>query len=183
MSTRGVHALEDIRLRCWCDPDTGCWRWKLCVGEHGAARVYINHPDGRREHMNGRRAAKYLQTGQPIPTGMVVFAADMCKTTDCVNPAHSVVGTKAEWGEWLSRSGILRRRPSKIAAAVVAGAARRKLTDEQCDIVRSTDRPVPELAAEWGVACNTLYAIRRGVQRRTTVPNSVFAWLPAREAA
>jgi transposase-like protein len=61
------------------------------------------------------------------------------------------------------------------------GAKRRKLTPEQVEIVRSSEKSGVQLAREFGISHNAISQIRLGRTYRGNVVSlaSVFTWRPA----
>jgi hypothetical protein len=176
----GVRTVECLRQRSRVDDDTGCWHWSLNINQ-SAARVHFVTPDtGKRVCMRGRRAALYLLRGHDIRPGYVAFAANKCKTIECVNPAHCVSGNRKAHGAWVKRSGIALNLPKKIEAARRTWDTRgRKLTPEQVLEIRTSAENTYALAKRLGVAQFTVWSARVGnSHKHVFLPASVFNWMP-----
>lgn len=172
----GVKSLPDLRARCWCDPDTDCWHWRMSRTKAGAAVVFITFADGVRRKTSGRRAALFLSRGIEVPAHKIAFATERCKTPECCNPEHCRIGTKAQHGKYLAKHEML-KVPSKIAAARrVAAQYRTKYSESVCEQIRRSDGPVSEIARHLGVNLRTAQHIRSGASRPQRPPSSVFDW-------
>ena len=95
----GIRNLDDLRLRCVVDEDTGCWHWRLSKCD-GVPKVHVTHPAlPRPGHiMRGRRAALLLARGRDLPAGHVAYARLTCQSADCVNPSHCQSGDRHAHG-------------------------------------------------------------------------------------
>ncbi len=156
----GVRTLEDLRVRCFIEPETNCWRWRMALKEK-VARVWVAFGGGIRRHMVGRRAALLLQTGRDLSRDRVVFAKVCCPNRDCVNPGHSRVGSRKEaMAAAIARGDFdteARRRATEIALR-----AHRKLSPEQHREIAVSDTPTPILSKRLGVSAGRINAIKRG---------------------
>lgn len=173
----GIRTVECLRARCVVDEDTGCWHWRMAMVQ-GAPKVHFLAPDtGMKTHARGRRAALYLMRGKDLPAGMHAFARLQCKSDDCVNPAHTRMGTREQHGAWLRATGKHKGLPSKMAAARKRWAGKRVLTPEMVAEIRSSDLSTYKLAAKIGVAQYTIWSCRVGRSHKTEIRGaSVFSW-------
>lgn len=125
-----------------------CWEWTACrtrtgYGSFGmCGRVYSAH-----------RAAFLLHHGREA-AGCVLHR---CDNRSCVNPAHLFEGTQAE---------NIQDMDSKRRRARGAALRRNKLTESDVPVIRALYRWSGflnrEIAAEYGVAVNTISAITAG---------------------
>ena len=181
----GIRTVADLRERCRIDETTGCWHWGLAV-VHGKPKVHFTAPDtGVRTSMHGQRAAVYLRDRVAPAKGILVWRKDSCHSRDCVNPAHAVMGTPAEHGAYVRRTGMMRGLPQTIAAnRRIARTKLAKLTAEQAQDIRCSDEPNAALSERYGVAQSAVSSIKRGEAWKDVMTNaSVFSHRPAKEAA
>ena len=170
----GVHTLQALKMRCVCDDETGCWRWRGAVagGRHTGGVVWLP--------LEGRvtttmRAAWLLGRGK-LPEKHTVWRT--CRSSDCCNPAHMRAGTKAQWGEWQRMSGHLRGRPERksINRRIKVESGQTHLTMEIAAWVRESPQTGREVAHAIAATEQTVSKIRT---RKTWAPMaaaSVFAW-------
>jgi hypothetical protein len=176
----GIRTVECLRQRSRVCPDSGCWHWGLAIVQ-GVPKVHFVTPDtGKRMHARGRRAALYLQRGRDLKPGHVAYAARMCHSTDCVNPAHCVSGNRAAHGASLTRSGAIAGNPKRSDASRRMWDERgRKLTPAMVLHIRQSTESTYELARQLGVAQYTIWSARRHLNHRHVMqPVSVFTWRP-----
>lgn len=172
----GVKCIETLRDRCRVDPHTDCWHWSLSVCQ-GTPMVWLHLGGGRRVKMRGRRAALFLARGTDLPAGHLAYARKSCNSSDCVNPAHCMSGSKAQWGSDMAARGEFKNIPSRIRASRETGARMRALTDDQAHEVRHSNLTLRELAQKFGVSVSLVGEVRRGVRYREVANGaSVFAW-------
>src|SRR5205809_56761 len=99
----GITTVEDLRLRCIVDEITGCWLWKGATSHDKRGKpmqrlwVFDAAADKFRT-MSGPMAVLELSNrrGAGVKLGWRTCA---CET--CMNPAHIVGGTRAQWGAWV----------------------------------------------------------------------------------
>lgn len=172
----GIRTLEDLRVRCSIDPDTGCWQWKGAMNDGKHPRFMLFDPE-RGEHrvVSGVQGALML-AGRCPPKGKIGYRR--CTSCSCMNPAHMSVGTKAEQGAFLRRTGRQRGDPRRAAVNTLNSRTHRSsLTDELVQWVRESDQPNTVVAHALGVSHNCISQIRRGLTWRLAASNaSVFAW-------
>lgn len=129
----------------------------------------------------GRRAALVICHRKDLAPGLVAYAVDHCRHRHCVNPNHSRVGTRHQHGEYVRKTGMLKNRPSKVAASKANGRGKSRITSELAREIRSRTEASNVLAQEYGVARSTIQAIKSGKHWREDVARnaSVFNWRPA----
>jgi hypothetical protein len=172
----GVRDLEGIRLRCYCDPDTGCWHWRGTNGKRHdrcASREPLVWLADQRRTATVCRAA-WMLAGKPLKPGYVVWRR--CRVSDCANPAHLMAGTKAQWGAWVARTGYLRGRIERtiINRRNILNAGRSTLTMELAQWIRESQQTGREIARVLGVGESPISRIRLGQTFRPTPAASVF---------
>jgi hypothetical protein len=172
----GIRTLEDIRLRCYCDPDTGCWHWRLSfVDRSPRVSLYVPERGGSRD-FRGLRGSMIVKLGRMLGPKETVFRnLDLCRNRDCVNPDHARVGDRKVSGRHHAKHGTYRASPKSIA---VATARVSKITAEIAAQIRLDPRPARVVAKEVGLAKSSVHAIRRGDTWRRHLPGySVFTVL------
>lgn len=177
----GIRDLTAIRLRCVCDQDTGCWHWRGTTGKRPDRQgrepmLWLADLGKTTTIMRGA----WMLAGKPeLKPGQVVWRR--CRAPDCANPAHLMAGTKAQWGEWVARSGHLRGRPERVhinrrnrlASSDIA------LTMELAQWARESKQTGREVAHALGVGETPVSRIRTGQTFRASAVASVFAWRPS----
>lgn len=152
----GIRTLEDLRIRCRMDEETGCWVWIMGTGGRDVPCVSIQK-NGKPVSVRGRRAA--LELAGPVPTKKVVASNRLtCTNSMCVNPEHS------QWltiGTFRSR---LAERPITFEKLRQNGIQNRhrlaKLTEAQVLEIRQSSEPVKVLCKRYGVSKGTICNIR-----------------------
>ena len=173
----GIRSLEDIRIRCHCDPDTGCWNWRGARGKKGRAsaepRCWLaddckSVPVAHAAWMLGRRHG--LQPGETVWR--------RCRNNLCCSPQHLMRGTKADWGEWVARHGYLRGRPerSAINRRIKIESGQTRMTMELAQWVRESRQTGREVAHALGELEQTVSKIRTGKSFKSARVASVFSW-------
>ena len=173
----GIRTLQDLKDRCVIDPITGCWNWSMSISQ-GLPNVHIPHPvTGERIKTKGRRAALMLKTGQLLPSGWFAIRKPTCESPICCNPDHAFMGDGKAYGESVKALGTFKNSPARIAANTkTVRSTRCKLTLDQAALVRNDERPVNEIAEDYGVSKTTVYYIKRGVTYRQTFKTaSIFS--------
>lgn len=150
--------VERVRLKCTECGD--CWVWTGALS-HGTPVMSVR-AGGKKSMQSVRRlllVAKGKDPGRKLAT-------TGCETALCVSPEHLVAMTR----QALTKRSCLRtgyaNRLDRRAKVQAASKARRKLTDEQAAEVRASNLLLRELAAKYGVAKETIGAIRRGKSYR-----------------
>ncbi len=173
----GIRTIEDIRLRCYCQPETGCWHWRGAAKRKGdkviEPRVWLADA---RKCSTLSRASWSLAKGVEVADGKTVWRK--CLQLDCGNPDHMMTGTKKKWGDWVKRKGYLRGLPVRVAInrKIKIKSGQTKMTMEMAEQIRRDPRTGVEIAAELGVSSQVVSRIRT---RKTFVPvvaSSVFSW-------
>jgi hypothetical protein len=170
--TCGVQTLEDIRERCYVDPDTNCWQWRGALTNNRYPSLWM--PTLRKSVTIGQ-AIGYLSTGKVPGPGASWHST--CKNAMCANPAHRRKGTRATQ---MKAYGI-ERNPLTRARIAAAKAGQGKLTDEDAKEIRDGDLTLKQIAARWGICISYASEVRAG-KRRGEKPAaqgaSVFGWRP-----
>jgi hypothetical protein len=180
----GIRNLDDLRLRCVVDEDTGCWHWRLSLCD-GVPKVHVTHPAlPRPGHiMRGRRAALLLARGRDLPAGHVAYARLTCQSADCVNPSHCQSGDRHAHGRYLTKSGKVKGLLSKRKASRAMWDKRgRKVTPEVRAHILASDATTYALAKELNLSQFAVWSVRKGaVHTPHLAQASVFTWRPDAE--
>lgn len=170
----GIRTLEDIRLRCRIDDETGCWIWSLGAVE-GFPRIELQPLGGKRRRVTGTTAIAILKTGAKPGKGMVAYCA--CCVNLCVNPEHVAVGTRAQHGAHITKSGRWKGSPARLKAnrKNVRNRASTKLSIHKAREIRASPLTEMELSRIYGVPASQIGSIRRGrAWREGAVNSSIF---------
>lgn len=182
----GIRTLEDLRIRCRMEDDTGCW---IFAGgtSHGKPSVALVI-GGRTRAIGGRRAALILAGNELSRDDWVV--PYRCANAMCVNPAHAKATTAAKvrklGGEKTKADPAL--RAIRVAVGIKARARLSKITPADVLQILADPRPAKDVCKDYGITASNVYAIRarrmwRDVIGGGVVANSsVFNWRP-KEAA
>lgn len=115
MSTqgKGIYTIADVRSRCRISDEAECWHWRgaFSVNTAKGSRIPVAHFPAINKPATVTRIAVILSGRQPRE---VVWRK--CQSDDCVNPAHLITGTRAQWGHWCERNGSLKGDPIRRAA-------------------------------------------------------------------
>ena len=162
-NSNGIRNLDGLRDRCFVDPDTGCWHWRLSFHQ-GSPRVHAVLPNDQKIILRGRRAGLVLQRGADLPAGQMAYARLTCTAADCVNPAHATSGTREQHGAYLRASGRANPTPLKLIAATANSRNRKcvKLSMDKAREIRASDKPTRALAREHDVPQSHIVNIRAG---------------------
>lgn len=161
----GIRTLEDVRMRCYCDSETGCWHWRQSMVD-GSPRVCLYIPErGGTRDFRGLRAAVMLQRGEmTMPRHVRVWRnRDVCRSEDCVNPSHARVGTQLQMSRHLAKFKVYRASPLSVA---IATERFRKIDAETAAKIRVDPRPAHVVAEEVGLSKGAIHSIRRGATWR-----------------
>lgn len=129
------------------EPMSGCWLWTGSPSDR-----YGSFSPTKKTHDRAHRISWTLHFGN-IPEGMCVL--HKCDTPGCVNPQHLFLGSSAD--NVHDCVGKRRNRCPKGSRHI-----RAKLTEEDILKIRNDVRPYKLIAQEYGVAPNTISAIRTG---------------------
>jgi hypothetical protein len=152
----GIRTVEDIRLRCYVDPRSDCWRWRLSSSRGRSCCVWS--VDGIDHRGTAARAAWALSGFRLEPGWVVSRNRSICDSPDCCNPAHHRAGPK---GEVLPELTPEQREAHRVG--VMRESRRRsKLSLWAAWMIRQSDATCHAEAAKWGVGPSTISQIRRG---------------------
>lgn len=163
----GIRTLEDVRLRCYVDPRSDCWHWRLHFSRGRSCCMWVI--DGIEYKGTAARAAWVLSGFKLEPGWVVSRRRSICESEDCCNPAHHRAGPK---GKVLPKLTPEQRVAHRIG--VTRESRRRsKLSMEVALQIRQSDAKVLDEAAKWGVAPSTISQIRRGETWRAGLSGGV----------
>jgi hypothetical protein len=162
----GMHDLESLRMRCVCDPDTGCWHLRSARGRKmpdDKRHVVWVHPHG---FMTATRAAWLFATGKMPPPDKLVVRK--CSSYDCVFKAHLACMTKAEHGAHLTSTGKT-ATPTKRLANRVQGQRRSRVSAELRQWISESEQTAMAVAHAVGIAPSWVAALRKQTAQRRWV--------------
>lgn len=124
VKTCGIKTLEDIRQRCWIDPDTGCWVWKGSFsthkGQRGRPQASIDMGRGKKRRTVSAARLAWVLSGRTIGDEQVVYRAK-CTNKACVFPEHGGCRTQADAMAALAKAGVFKPSIAKKRAARIGG--------------------------------------------------------------
>lgn len=172
-----ITTLEDLRGRCVIDDE--CWIWRMAKSGGKEPRAWFVDPEtGKGRVWLAGRLALRLATGKN-PKGTTY--RPICMASDCINPEHIKVASRAEVGKFWGQSDRLKGNPRVIAANTAIGRKYAKLTLADVQMVRSSPESGVAIAKRLGVDPKLISDVRRHQRwKNAAVPNSsVFSWRPA----
>jgi hypothetical protein len=120
----------------------GCWEWLRAKNDVGYGKLSIGGIS-----FSAHRVSYVMHSGEEIPDGMLVLHS--CDNRACVNPAHLRLGTSRD-----NRADMLAKGRWK--------PGRRKLTEEQVEMIRERRFTARELAKTFEVSLRTIYCVWTG---------------------
>lgn len=177
----GVRTLEDLRLRCVIDEETGCWLWQQAVATAGGGTTPIVHlPDnvlpgvGRRSTIPAARAA-WLLSGRKLQPGHVVWR-QLCTGGRCINPAHCRAGTKSDGLAAVAATGRNRGKPERAVINAKSRASLAKPVElvRQAEALFAAGKLQKDVRATLGISQKTAAAIRLGRHPHSSGRNRVL---------
>lgn len=154
-----------------CLEEGECWIWQQNTN-NGRPQMQI---PGTRRRVAVRREL-WLQTRNPDITAKT-WVTVKCETPGCVNPEHLCLTNNAKAQKKAAGQGKFSTLSRRAKVAKAKQDARSPLTQDQVDAIRASDEILRVLADRYGVAKNTIWAIRNGTRWRTY--SSPFAGLMA----
>lgn len=156
----GIVTLDDLRMRCFVDEETGCWHLRGANGERlrpGKRHVVWSHTHMQR--LTSTQAGWLLsRPGREIPPGRLVHRT--CDSFDCCAPAHLRCATKAQFGKWQIATGRM-KTPAKAAAGRAARCAHQKLTPELKQWLVESQQSGRDVAHALGITPSRASRLRR----------------------
>lgn len=131
------------------EPTSGCWLWMGTREASGYGHFSVD-----RRRMRAHRMAWTLYRGE-IPPGK--FVCHHCDVPECVNPDHLFLGTPQENSTDMKRKGRHRRGEQHHAARLT-----RNQVDEIRKLLKEGKLLQREIAALYGICCETVGNIKRG---------------------
>jgi hypothetical protein len=173
MSATGIHTAEDLRQRCWVDPQTGCWIWRFARDSRNDAPILRIPAIGRCGSLGAftslLRTGKLPRPGRPWhPT---------CATPHCANPDHRKEGTRKSQ---MLRAAHRHTADSRLKMSIKSRGRGRLSEQERAEILGSS-MSIKEIATRYGVSEPYASELRSGRARtRRALPAaSVFSWVPS----
>ena len=172
----GVRKLEDLRLRCRVDQDTGCWHFGGKEHRRQAGKVDPRVWLADRRSAVTVAKAGWLLAGKPLKLGEIVWPR--CRTHCCGNPSHLMAGTKAQWGAWAQAQGYMRGRPERAAInrRIKLETGQCALTMELAAWIRESTQTGREIAQVLGVSEQVVSRARLGKTYAAAPVASIFGW-------
>lgn len=169
-------SLDYIRNRCRIDDETGCWLWGLSVSSTGYPQINPVYGDAG----NVRRITYRLARG-PIRASYLITAehlGDPCSKLCCC-PDHLKQASRSRLQLLNYKRGLRDAVASVVTGRALAEASGlAKLSLQKAREIRASDKPVVQLAAEYGVSPATIYDVLRGRRWRENIRGaSVFSQL------
>lgn len=191
MSTKGmswgIQTLEDVRVRCRVDPDTGCWVWGMSLASGvPCLRVPAGVLGNEKAVVMSAHKAAWLLAGNTRPgEGIALIRKVCCKESLCVAPHHRRVGSRSAVNRAAAARGSYNSHVR--IEALLAGCLKQAISVE---MVRAIEGRLAEgasaraLAKEFGVDKDTVSKVRDGkhFHQRRTGAASVFTWRPVSAA-
>jgi hypothetical protein len=193
----GVRTLEDLRIRCVIDAETGCWLWRGAYSQdrsrHGqpTTRVWLPVvPPGGARTSTAPRAA-WLMAGKPLPPKGVVWR-HLCRNPECINPQHGKGGTRQEMYAAFVADGRMRGDPRRAAVNAINRQSQLVPPEKvrKAEEMFAAGALQKDVRAALGLSPTSAARIRKGLHpnsssKQHVVANaSVFAWRGgSREAA
>jgi hypothetical protein len=163
------HTLESLKARCVEEGD--CLLWQGHMTKMNTPGVYLKRDlaSNRGIMVSTRALAHELATGYEIKPGW--YYRPTCGNAQCINPEHTGVLSPKQHMTHMAR--LLNSYPATAAIrAKKIGLSKRKLTDEQIQIIMSDPRSGKVLGPILGVSPSTVCSYRNG---RLGQFNSPFA--------
>lgn len=170
----GVRTLEDIRIRCVIDGETGCWIWRGAFSVkrcgHATPRVWMSNE--KRSEVAGRAA--WLLSGRKIKPGQVVWRS-VCTNTRCINPEHGKAGARTQMMVEFVADGRLRGNP-KRALVNAKNCARQLLSVEtvrRAEAMFAAGAMQKDVRRELGISQAPAARIRNGLHPNSAASQGV----------
>lgn len=160
----GIRTVDDVRLRCYVDPETDCWHWRLHFARGRTQCVWLG-ADGQVRKGAAARAAWELAGRRLAPGWIVSRDRRVCESEDCCNPAHHRAGPRAKVIPALTEEQRLTHR----IATTRASRQRASLSMDAARRIRQSGETLAAEAAKWGVSPSTVSQVRRGETWREVI--------------
>lgn len=146
------HTIDYFFDRSIPEPNTGCWIWLYASNDSGGGYGSVNI-GGK---MRGAHRAAY-ECANGVKLDSAVYVCHRCDVSMCVNPAHLFLGTHLE-----NMADCVRKGRNRFPVMVGEDCHKAKLTEADVTSIRTSSRPALQMAKEFGVSRDTIYAIRSG---------------------
>ena len=166
---------DQIRMRCWCDPQSKCWHYRTADGRKMPQ-------DGKRQAIwiGGRgavpitRASWEAQHQKPVPEGWIAFRT--CDSYDCANPKHIKAGPRKAHGAMLAESGRFKGKPTRLIANRRNASRRQALPPEQRAWIVESPQTHAAIAHALGCSECLVRRVRKQARQRLVLnASSIFA--------
>lgn len=132
-------------------PDDVCWPWIGQRSSHGYGLIQFTS-GGRRHTVTASRVVCWVRGELPL-TGRAHQGLHDCDNPPCCNPAHIKPGTpKSNIADAVAKGHM--STPRRFAGRF------RKLTDDNVRAIRSQQRPLIDIASDFGVTVCYVAKIR-----------------------
>lgn len=170
-----MHTIDDLQGRCRVDDITGCWEWtgcysgRMCTSKAVVPSTYVPALGCTTTCM---RAAAFL-TGRKVRDNQIAWAT--CANRKCCNPDHIRLGTRKEWGRWMTQQKLMTNSLARARASIEMHRRRAPNMPAIAAEIRASDERGCTLARKHGLTPQTVSRIRRGKTWRETIRGaSVF---------
>ena len=174
----GIYSIDDLRMRCEVDDDTGCWLWLggKTMGKPGVNLVI----DGKRCCLPGRRAAAVL-AGRRLSTQIAVWQSPKCHEAMCVSPDHAASGSWSQACMAAEKRDGWKRQAARVRNGIIRGMAKAKVTPAQVIEIRASTDLLRVVAERYGISRSQAGNIRSGNswKSRAIPGSSVFNFAEA----
>lgn len=161
------HTIESLKARCIEEGD--CLLWQGHMTKMDTPGVYLKRDlaSNRGRLVSTRALMHELATGQEIKPGY--YYRPTCGNPRCINPEHT--GVMSQKQHMVHMAKLLNSYPATSAIrAKKIGLARRKLTDEQIQLIMTDPRSGKDLAPILGISPSTVCNYRNGRAGRFNSP-------------
>lgn len=140
------------------EPMSGCWLWLGAVSARGHGQFFLTDNKGKRGIIGAHRAGWMINVGR-IPDGLLV--CHRCDNPGCVNWEHHFLGTHAD-----NSADMVRKRRHRLPDSVGEKNPAATLNERDVALIRSSRRPVAELADMFSVTKTCIHECQVGATWR-----------------
>lgn len=151
----GIRTVEDVRQRCYVDPETGCWHWR------GAMKINLPQASIMGKTQSVRRWV-YAQSSKLLRAKTMVVPSCGCR--DCVSPQCAIGKEGPGFARWLMDQGHIHTPAHKLAVKEGVRRVAKLNPAKAIEIAKRVraghDRG--QIAADLGVSRNYANKVARG---------------------